>query len=156
MHLLASAMLSMVAAAGGDDTAASRITVQPAGHHASSVGPADYFTGTVRIDAPFQATDSARVGGATVTFEPGARTAWHTHPLGQTLIVTAGIGYVQQWEQPVQEIRTGDIVWIPPGVKHWHGARARNAMSHIAIAEAVDGSPVTWLEQVSDAQYPAP
>lgn len=107
----------------------------------------------MRIDAPFQTDAPARVGGATVTFEPGARTAWHTHPLGQTLIVTAGAGRVQEWGKPAQEIRPGDIVWIPPGVKHWHGANATVAMSHIAIAEAVDGSPVTWLEQVSDAQY---
>ncbi|MCE4373448.1 (R)-mandelonitrile lyase [Xanthomonas hortorum] len=129
--------------------------VSKAGGVASAVGPAEYFTGKVRIDAPFQTDTPARVGGATVTFEPGARTAWHTHPLGQTLIVTAGAGRVQEWGKPAQEIRPGDIVWIPPGVKHWHGANATVAMSHIAIAEAQDGSPVTWLEQVSDAQYAA-
>ncbi|PPT43928.1 cupin [Xanthomonas arboricola] len=131
------------------------IRVSKAGGAASAAGPADYFTGTVRIDAPFQADAPARVGGATVTFEPGARTAWHTHPLGQTLIVTAGAGRVQEWGKPAQQIRPGDIVWIPPGVKHWHGANATVAMSHIAIAEAQDGSPVTWLEQVSEAQYAA-
>ncbi|MFO3703723.1 cupin domain-containing protein [Xanthomonas codiaei] len=161
MHLSATVMsLTMMAAttpgleAPADDKGAP-IRVNKAGSAASSVGPAAYFTGKVRIDAPFQADAPARVGGATVTFEPGARTAWHTHPLGQTLIVTAGAGRVQEWGKPAQELRPGDIVWIPPGVKHWHGANATVAMSHIAIAEAVDGSPVTWLEQVTDAQYAA-
>ncbi|MCC8553132.1 (R)-mandelonitrile lyase [Xanthomonas hortorum] len=156
MNLFATAMsLSMMAAAvpGGEEQ--QPIRVSKAGGAASAVGPAEYFTGKVRIDAPFQTDAPARVGGATVTFEPGARTAWHTHPLGQTLIVTAGAGRVQEWGKPVQEIHPGDIVWIPPGVKHWHGANATVAMSHIAIAEAQDGSPVTWLEQVSDAQYAA-
>ena len=129
------------------------INVTRAGAQPSSVGPADYFSGSVRIDALFQAAAPARVGGATVTFEPGARTAWHTHPLGQTLIVTAGVGLVQQWDGPVQEIRPGDTVWIPPGTKHWHGATPTTAMTHIAIAEALDGQVVSWLEQVSDAQY---
>lgn len=156
MNLLATAMsLSMMAAVtpGGEEQQA--IRVSKAGGAASAAGPADYFTGKVRIDAPFQADAPARVGGATVTFEPGARTAWHTHPLGQTLIVTAGAGRVQEWGKPAQQIRPGDIVWIPPGVKHWHGANATVAMSHIAIAEAQDGSPVTWLEQVSETQYAA-
>ncbi|MEB1744171.1 cupin domain-containing protein [Xanthomonas campestris pv. campestris] len=154
MSLFATAMsLSMMAAAGPGADAHAPIKVTKAGSAASAAGPASYFTGTVRIDAPFQTDAPARVGGATVTFEPGARTAWHTHPLGQTLIVTAGAGRVQEWGKPAQEIRPGDIVWIPPGVKHWHGANATVAMSHIAIAEAVDGSPVTWLEQVGDAQY---
>lgn len=159
MNLFATAMsLSMMAATtapGGEGNGGTQapIKVSRAGGAASAVGPADYFTGKVRIDAPFQADAPARVGGATVTFEPGARTAWHTHPLGQTLIVTAGAGRVQEWGKPAQEIRPGDIVWIPPGVKHWHGANATVAMSHIAIAESVDGSPVTWLEQVTDAQY---
>ncbi|WP_448142877.1 (R)-mandelonitrile lyase [Stenotrophomonas bentonitica] len=133
------------------DTAPIRIT--RAGTTASSAGSPDYFTGTVRIDAPFSTDAPARLGGATVTFEPGARTAWHTHPLGQTLIVTVGVGSVQEWGKPAQEIRPGDIIWIPPGVKHWHGATPNVAMTHIAIAEAVDGSPVTWLEQVSDDHY---
>ncbi|MGD6717821.1 cupin domain-containing protein [Xanthomonas citri pv. citri] len=131
------------------------VSVSRAGGAPSVVGSAEYFTGKVRIDAPFQADAPARVGGATVTFEPGARTAWHTHPLGQTLIVTAGAGRVQEWGKPAQQIRPGDIVWIPPGVKHWHGANANVAMTHIAVAESQDGAPVTWLEQVSEAQYAA-
>lgn len=151
MDLFTAALsLSMAATAPAE---APPIRITRAGSTASAAGPADYFTGRVRIDAPFQADAPARVGGATVTFEPGARTAWHTHPLGQTLIVTAGVGSVQEWGKPAREIRPGDIVWIPPGVKHWHGAQATTAMTHIAIAEAVDGSPVTWMEQVSDAQY---
>lgn len=116
-------------------------------------GPEAWFTGAVRIDAPFQATGPATVGGATVTFEPGARTAWHTHPLGQTLIVTQGRGWLQAWGEEAQELNAGDIAWIPPGVKHWHGASSETAMIHIAIAESVDGSPVTWMEKVSDEQY---
>lgn len=123
------------------------------GSQSSAQGPANYFTGTVRIDAPFAATQPARVGGATVSFEPGARTAWHTHPLGQTLIVTAGLGRVQRDGGPVEEIRPGDIVWFEPGEKHWHGASPDVAMTHIAIAEALDGKVVDWLEHVSDTQY---
>jgi len=119
----------------------------------SKRGPAEYFTGTVRVDTPFAGTDGARVSGAIVTFEPGARTAWHTHPLGQTLIVTAGVGRVQKHGEPVQDIRPGDIVWIKPGEKHWHGAAPHCAMTHIAIAEAQDGSVVTWLEHVTDEEY---
>ncbi|KHL61603.1 cupin domain-containing protein [Xanthomonas euvesicatoria pv. euvesicatoria] len=155
MNLFATAMsLSMMAAVVPDE-AARPIRVSKAGGAPSAVGSAAYFTGKVRIDAPFQADAPARVGGATVTFEPGARTAWHTHPLGQTLIVTAGAGRVQEWGKPAQQIRPGDIVWIPPGVKHWHGANANVAMTHIAIAESQDGTPVSWLEQVSEAQYAA-
>lgn len=119
----------------------------------SRKGPADYFTGSVRIDAPFQGTEPARVGGALVTFEPGARTAWHTHPLGQTLIVTAGCGWVQMETGPKEEIRPGDVVWIPAGEKHWHGATATIGMTHIAIAENLDGKTVDWMEHVSDQQY---
>lgn len=119
----------------------------------SAKGPSEYFTGSVRLDAPFKATEPARVGGATVTFEPGARTAWHTHPLGQTLIVTSGLGWAQREGGPREEIRPGDIVWFPPGEKHWHGATDTTAMTHIAIAKSLNGTPVTWLEQVSDQDY---
>ncbi|MGB6103101.1 MAG: cupin domain-containing protein [Pusillimonas sp.] len=129
------------------------ITITSIGSQPSVQGPADYFTGTVRIDSPFQAPGPARVGGGTITFEPRARTAWHTHPLGQTLIVTAGTGLVQEWDGPLREIRPGDVVWIPPAVKHWHGASPTTAMTHIAIAEAVDGKAVEWMEKVSDEQY---
>ena len=123
------------------------------GSQPSAKGPAEYFTGTVRVDAPFAGEQPARIGGATVTFEPGARTAWHTHPLGQTLIVTAGLGLVQHEDGAVQEIRPGDIVWIARGEKHWHGATAITAMTHIAIAEKLNGSPVDWMEKVTDEQY---
>ena len=123
------------------------------GSDPSAKGPADYFTGTVRIDAPFSGAAPARVGGATVTFEPGARTAWHTHPLGQTLIVLAGSGRAQREGGPVEEIRAGDIIWFEPGEKHWHGASATTAMTHIAIAEALDGKVVDWMETVTDEQY---
>jgi len=131
------------------------ITIKNIDTQPSAQGPADYFTGTVRIDSPFQASEPARVGGATVTFEPGARTAWHTHPLGQTLLVTAGTGLVQEWDGPVRKIQPGDVVWIPPQVKHWHGASPKIAMTHIAIAEALDGKAVDWMEKVSDEQYSA-
>jgi len=153
MSMLFSALISMAASATSGEPVGDALEVTPAGSLPSAAGPADYFTGQVRIDGGFQRPAPARVGGATVTFEPGARTAWHTHPLGQTLIVTAGVGWVQQWGQPRQQIRPGDTVWIAPGVKHWHGAIANVAMTHIAIAEAVDGSPVTWLEKVTDEQY---
>ncbi|GBU13709.1 germin subfamily 1 member 15 [Enterobacterales bacterium] len=123
------------------------------GTQPSKAGPAEYFTGTVRIDSPFSGTEPARVGGATVTFEPGARTAWHTHPLGQTLIITQGRGWIQKEGGPIEEMNQGDIVWIPEGVKHWHGATSQTAMTHIAIAESMNGSPVTWLEKVTDEQY---
>jgi len=129
------------------------ITVTRPGAQPSASGPAENFTGSVRVDSRFQGTAPARIGGGIVTFEPGARTAWHTHPLGQTLIVTAGVGVVQAWDGPVHEIRPGDIVWIPPGVKHWHGATATNGMSHIAFSEALDGKTVEWMEQVSEGQY---
>jgi quercetin dioxygenase-like cupin family protein len=129
------------------------ITVTHPRSQPSTAGPAENFTGSVRVDSRFQGTAPARISGGIVTFEPGARTAWHTHPLGQTLIVTAGAGLVQEWDGPVQEIRPGDIVWIPPGVKHWHGATATNGMSHIAFSEALDGKTVAWMEQVSEEQY---
>jgi quercetin dioxygenase-like cupin family protein len=125
------------------------------GSRPSGTGPAEYFTGSVRIDPLFQASAPARVVGASVTFEPGARTAWHTHPLGQTLIVTAGCGWAQHDGGPVEEIRPGDVVWFPPGERHWHGATATTAMTHIAIQEALDGKTVDWLEKVSDEQYRA-
>src|SRR5215510_1604693 len=123
------------------------------GSQPSGKGPADYFTGAVRVDPLFAATDPARVTGANVTFEPGARTAWHTHPLGQTLIVTSGLGRAQRWGGPIEEIRPGDVVWFPPGEKHWHGAAPSSSLTHIAIQEALDGSAVDWLEHVSDEQY---
>ncbi len=126
-----------------------------AGTVPSTRGPAEYFTGTVRIDPLFSPPEPARAAGALVTFEPGARTAWHTHPYGQTIIVTAGCGWAQREGGKVEEIRPGDVVWFPPGEKHWHGATATTAMSHIAVQEKRDGSPVTWLEQVSDADYRA-
>lgn len=129
--------------------------IKRAGSRPSGKGPAKYFTGTVRIDPLFGPPDPARAVGALVTFEPGARTAWHTHPLGQTLIVTAGCGWVQREGGPTEEIRPGDVVWFPPGERHWHGATPTTAMSHIAIQEKLNGSPVDWMEQVSDEQYRA-
>ena len=127
--------------------------IKRSGSQPSGQGPAEYFTGTVRIDAPFKGSAPARVGGATVTFEPGARTAWHTHPLGQTLIVIFGCGWVQRDGGPIEEIRPGTLSGFPPGEKHWHGATATSAMAHIAIAESLDGKAVEWLEKVTDAQY---
>jgi quercetin dioxygenase-like cupin family protein len=123
------------------------------GSQPSTEGSVEYFTGTVRIDPLFQAHDPARAVGASVTFEPGSRTAWHTHPLGQTLIVTTGCGLVQRWDGPVEEIHPGDVIWIPPGEKHWHGATATIAMTHIAIQEQIDTKTVDWMEKVSDKQY---
>ena len=119
----------------------------------SRPGPSEYFTGAVRIDSPFQRTVPARVAGAIVTFEPGARTAWHTHPLGQTLIVVSGVGRVQRAGEAIEEIRPGDVVWIEPGEKHWHGAAPTTAMTHVAIQEQLDGTAVEWMEQVTDQQY---
>jgi quercetin dioxygenase-like cupin family protein len=127
--------------------------IQRAGSKPSGVGPADWFTGSVRIDPLFQAPDPAMVAGAAVTFEPGARTAWHTHPLGQTLIVTAGLGWVQREGGLVEEIRPGDVVLFAPGEKHWHGATPTTGMTHIAIQERLDGKVVDWMEHVSDEQY---
>jgi quercetin dioxygenase-like cupin family protein len=123
------------------------------GSQPSGKGPADWFTGSTRIDPLFAARESARAAAAVVTFEPGARTAWHTHPLGQTLIVTTGVGWVQRDGGPVQEIRPGDVVWFPPGLKHWHGATPTTGMSHIAIHEHVNGKVVDWMEKVTDEQY---
>jgi len=123
------------------------------GSQPSRKPPAEYFTGSVRIDPLFQAPDPARVGGASVTFEPGARTAWHTHPLGQTLLITSGLGWVQRHGGPIEEVRPGDVVWFSPGEKHWHGATPTTAMTHIALQEMQNGRAVDWLEKVSDEQY---
>jgi len=127
--------------------------IKRSGTQPSSEGSPDYFTGSVRIDPLFSAHEPARASGAYVTFEPGARSAWHTHPLGQTLVVTAGCGWVQRWGGPVEEIQPGDIVWFSPGEKHWHGATPTTAMTHIAIQEQLDGKAVDWMEKVSDEQY---
>jgi quercetin dioxygenase-like cupin family protein len=127
--------------------------IQRIGSQPSAKGPSDWFTGTVRIDPLFQASAPARVAGAAVTFEPGARTAWHTHPLGQTLVVTSGCGRAQREGGPVEEIHPGDVVWFPPGEKHWHGAAPKTAMTHIAVQEALDGKAVEWMEQVTEQQY---
>ena len=131
-----------------------KVTVSQAGSQPTTIGAAEYFTGTAKVDSRFQRDAPARIGGGIVSFEAGARTAWHTHPLGQTLIVSSGRGWVQQWESSAQQIKTGDVVWIPPGVKHWHGASANEAMAHIAVAESLDGKSVMWMEKVTDEQYP--
>lgn len=149
--LVALALVTPPAAAQA--SGASNMIITRAGTQPSQRGPAEWFTGTVRIDALFTAPAPARAAGATVTFEPGARTAWHTHPLGQTLVVVSGLGLVQREGGPVEEIRPGDVAWIPPGVKHWHGASPTTAMTHIAIQEARDGKVVEWLEHVTDEQY---
>lgn len=162
MRLLAMAGASLLAAASACAQANSRsmetaggesVEIRRNGSRPSAKGAADYFTGAVRVDPLFQAIVPARTNGGSVTFEPGARSAWHTHPLGQILVVTAGVGRVQRWGEPMQEIRPGDVVWIPPGVKHWHGASPTTSMTHIAIQEHVDGKTVDWLEKVSDEQY---
>ena len=127
--------------------------IKRVGSQPSGKGPAEYFTDTVRVDPLFSAPAPARIVGASVTFEPAARTAWHTHPLGQTLIVTAGCGRAQRWDGPIKEIQPGDVVWFEPGEKHWHGASPTAAMTHIAIQEALDGKVVEWMEKVSDEQY---
>ncbi|KPH08122.1 cupin domain-containing protein [Rhizobium acidisoli] len=129
--------------------------IKRSGSQPSAKGPADWFTGAVRVDPLFQVTDPARAAGASVTFEPGARTAWHTHPLGQTLIVTSGCGRVQREAGPVEEIRAGDVVWFSPGERHWHGASPTTAMTHIAIQEQLDGKVVDWMEHVTDSEYQA-
>ncbi|MCC7361025.1 MAG: cupin domain-containing protein [Anaerolineales bacterium] len=127
--------------------------IKRSGTTPSSRGPAEWFTGAARLDPLFTAPAPARVAGAGVTFEPGARTAWHTHPLGQTLLVLSGSGRAQRWGGPIEEIRPGDVIWFPPGEKHWHGAAPTTAMSHLAIQEALDGRTVDWLEHVTDEQY---
>jgi quercetin dioxygenase-like cupin family protein len=165
--LAASGGLAALAAAGPGPAGAHEKLAVPAtkgkktmeikrsGSQPSGRGPAEYFTGSVRVDPLIQAPAPARVVGASVTFEPGARTAWHTHPLGQTLIVTSGGGRVQSEGGPIEEVRPGDVVWIPPGEKHWHGATPTTAMTHLAIQEALDGKTVDWMEKVSEQQYQA-
>lgn len=160
--MMATSILRIIVAAGAIVSAAmsaaadappAKVTVSRAGAQASKAGPAQNFTGAVRVDSVFQTDAPGRASGGIVTFEPGARTAWHVHPLGQTLIVTSGVGRVQAWGGPVVEIRPGDIVSIPPGVKHWHGASPTVAMSHVAITETLDGQSTEWMERVADAQY---
>ncbi|TCM42454.1 cupin domain-containing protein [Novosphingobium sp. ST904] len=151
---LGMACLSVTALAQEPEKAERRgVSVIRAGTGPAAKGPAQNFTGTVRVEGRFQREAPARVGGATVTFEPGAHTAWHTHPLGQTLVVTRGHGFVQEWGSPAQAFVPGDVVWIPPQTKHWHGAAPHDGMTHVAIAEVQDGSSVTWMEPVSEVQY---
>jgi quercetin dioxygenase-like cupin family protein len=156
MKSLASTVLSLSMAASAAAQGEAPLKILRNGAQPSVRGASDNFTGAVRVDALFNAEAPARVGGGLVTFEPGARTAWHTHPLGQTLIVTQGVGLVQRWGAAVEEMRPGDVVWIPPGTKHWHGATPTQGMSHYAISEALDGKSVEWLEKVTDAQYATP
>jgi len=141
---------------GQPATEAQEVRITRAGAQPARPAPNDHFTGAARVDSNFQGTAPARISGARVMFEPGARTAWHTHPLGQTLIVTAGVGRVQRWGEPVDKIRQGDVVWIPPGQKHWHGAAPNSSMTHIAVTEQTDGKTVDWLEKVTDEQHRAP
>lgn len=150
--------IGMVSAGAQNPAAGEQATIRitRSGTQPARPAPADYFTGSARVDTPFQASAPARVSGARVVFDAGARTAWHTHPLGQTLLVTAGTGRVQRWGDAVEEIRQGDVVWIPPGQKHWHGAAPNSSMTHIAITEQIDGKTVEWMEKVSEAQYAAP
>jgi quercetin dioxygenase-like cupin family protein len=129
--------------------------IKRSGSQPSGKGPPEYFTGSVRIDPLIQASAPARAVAASVTFEPGSRTAWHSHPLGQTLIVTAGCGWAQRWDGPLEQIRPGDVVWFPPGEKHWHGATPTTALTHIAIQEQLDGKTADWMEQVTNEQYRA-
>ena len=151
--LLVGLTLPTVPARAAGEAASGEVTVTRAGSRPSVKGPAERFSGVVRVDELFAAHPPSRVSGGSVTFEPGARSAWHTHPSGQTLIVTAGVGWVQRWGGPILEMRPGDVVWIPPGVKHWHGAAATTGVTHLAIQEAVDGHNVEWLEKVTDDQY---
>ena len=129
------------------------IKITRSGSQQPSKGPAEYFTGSVQVQPLFPAHDPSRTSGGKVTFEPGARSAWHTHPLGQVLIVTEGTGWIQQWGGPIEEIRKGDVIWIPAGVKHWHGATPNTAMTHVAIQEELNGKAVEWMEKVTDQQY---
>jgi len=142
--------------AGAQAPGSQSIKIMRSGSQSSRQGAAENFSGTVRVDPLFEATAPGRARGSLVTFDPGARTAWHTHPLGQILIVTAGVGRIQRWDDPVDEIRKGDVVWIPPGQKHWHGAATNSSMAHIAIVETLDGQSVEWMEKVNDSQYGDP
>lgn len=156
--LLASASTAVLAQAAtpvpsGTSQGQGELRIARAGSQPSARGPAEHFTGSVRVDPLFPATAPSRMSGGSVTFEPGARSAWHTHPVGQVLVVTAGVGWVQREGGPVEEMRPGDVVWIPPGLRHWHGAAATTGVTHIALQEQVDGQAVTWMEKVSDAQY---
>jgi quercetin dioxygenase-like cupin family protein len=153
MMKLIAAMALILGHASSASISAQTVSIAKNGSRPSQKGPADYFTGSVRIDPLFDAQGPARASSAWVTFEPGARTAWHTHPAGQRLVVTAGVGWVQQWGGRTQEMRPGDVVSIPPGVKHWHGATPTTAMAHIAIQEAIEGKVVDWMEHVTDEQY---
>ncbi|MES2760050.1 MAG: cupin domain-containing protein [Pseudomonadota bacterium] len=153
MKSIAAAFVTLSLIAGAYAQTSPGMSIARAGTQASSKGPLATFTGAVRVDPLFQGKAPARAAGAYVTFEPGARSAWHSHPLGQTIVVTAGVGRVQQWGAAVEEIRPGDVVWTPPGVKHWHGAAPAVAMTHIAVQESVDGKTVEWMEKVSDEQY---
>ena len=156
-HTLAAASGLMTLAAGvafaQPIQGSTAMQIRRAGSVPSAKGPADYFTGTVRVDPMFPATAPSRVNGSHVTFEPGARSNWHTHPLGQTLVITSGLGWVQREGGPIEEMRPGDVILVPPGLKHWHGASPMTAMTHIAIQEALDGKAVEWMEKVSDEQY---
>ena len=156
MRIFVAIGISLCMLASGAQSQTSRdqetIRITRNGTQPPQPAPADHFTGSARVDSSFQASAPARISGARVLFEPGSRTAWHAHPLGQTLIVTAGCGLVQLWGSPVEEIRPGDVVWIAPGEKHWHGATATTAMSHIAIVEQLDGKSADWMEKVSDEQ----
>jgi quercetin dioxygenase-like cupin family protein len=145
-----SVVITGVAAA---QTSAPQITITPTTAQKVITGASDRFTGSVRVQSLFDPTEPSRTSGGAVTFQPGARSAWHTHPLGQILIVTDGVGWIQQWGGPVQVIHKGDVVWIPPGVKHWHGATPTSAMTHIAVQESLNGVAVNWLEQVTNEQY---
>jgi quercetin dioxygenase-like cupin family protein len=156
--MLVSLALLVSAGAGADRALAAEAnntsqTISRAGSQASSTGPAAFFTGHVRIDPLFPAKESAPFSGASITFEPGARSAWHTHPTGQHLIVTAGVGRTQAWGGPIEDINAGDVIWCPPQVKHWHGASPTTAMTHLAITGTINGKNVEWMEQVTDAQY---
>jgi 4-carboxymuconolactone decarboxylase len=151
--ILPVSVTSYLWAADSPEISAPGLKITRSGSQPSAKGAVEYFTGTVRVDPLFQPNEPSRASGARVTFQPGARTAWHAHSMGQTLIVTAGSGWIQQWGGPIEEIRRGDVVWIPPGLKHWHGATATTSMTHIAIQEQLDGKGVEWMEKVSDEQY---